>query len=73
MDSIEFTNNNNEYRRVTEFTVDEWNGSEWVTIVDYSRFEDDEDSSVNMSEDLDDVVDRMMTDPKFHDNIVGWF
>jgi len=73
MDSIEFTNNNNEYRRITEFTVDEWNGNEWVTIVDYSRFEDDEDSSVNMSEDLDDVVDRMMTDPKFHDNIVGWF
>jgi hypothetical protein len=69
MDSIEFTNNNTEYRRVTEFTVDEWNGTEWVTIVDYTPEDEWQDNPA----DLDDVVDRMMTDPKFYDDIVGWF
>lgn len=65
---IEFTDNNGNLRRVTEYTMDEWNGTEWVTTEDYTP-DEWEDRPV----DLDDVVDRMMTDPGYHDEIVGWF
>ncbi len=32
---IEFTDNNNKLRRITEFTMEEWNGEEWVIVEDY--------------------------------------
>ena len=66
---IEFTDNNGNLRRVTEYTMDEWNGTEWVVTEDYTPDDEWEDRP----SDLDDVVDRMMTDPKFYDEIVGWF
>lgn len=66
---IEFTDNNGNLRRVTEYTMDEWNGTEWVVTEDYTPDDEWEDRP----DDLDDVVDRMMTDPKFYDDIVGWF
>ena len=66
---IEFTDNNGNLRRVTEYTMDEWNGTEWVVTEDYTPDDEWEDHP----DDLDDVVDRMMTDPKFYDEIVGWF
>jgi len=47
---IEFTDNNNKLRRITEFTMEEWNGEEWVTIEDYTP-DDEEDRPV----DVDDV------------------
>lgn len=64
-----YITDNGKIRRITEFTMDEWNGSEWVTIEDYTPDDEWEDRP----SDLDDVVDRMMTDPKFYDEIVGWF
>ena len=64
-----YITDNGKIRRITEFTMDEWNGSEWVTIEDYTPDDEREDRP----SDLDDVVDRMMTDPKFYDEIVGWF
>lgn len=64
-----YITDNGKIRRITEFTMDEWNGSEWVTIEDYTPDDEWEDRT----SDLDDVVDRMMTDPKFYDEIVGWF
>lgn len=48
--------------------MDEWNGTEWVTTEDYT-LDEWEDRPV----DVDDVVDRMMTDPGYYDEIVGWF
>jgi len=66
---IEFTDNNGNLRRVTEYTMDEWNGTEWVTTEDYTPDDEWEDRW----NDLDDVVDRMMTDTDYHDEIVGWF
>lgn len=33
---IEFIDDNGKYRRVTEYTMDEWNGTEWVTTEDYT-------------------------------------
>lgn len=40
---IEFTDNNGKLRRITEFTMDEWNGEEWVTVEDYwDGFTDEE-------------------------------
>lgn len=66
---IEFTDNNGNLRRVTEYTMDEWNGTEWVVTEDYAPDDEWEDRP----SDLDDVVDRMMTDPGYYDEIVGWF
>jgi hypothetical protein len=40
---IEFTDNNNKLRRITEFTMEEWNGEEWVIVEDYwDGFTDEE-------------------------------
>jgi hypothetical protein len=66
---IEFTDNNNKLRRITEYTMEEWNGNKWVTTEDYTPEDEWEDNPA----DLDDVVDRMMCDSKYHDDIVGWF
>ena len=46
--------------------MEEWNGIEWVII-------DEDDNSEDNPQDLDDVVDKMMTDPDYYDNVVGWF
>lgn len=69
MTEIIFSDDNGKLRRITVNTMDEWNGSEWVTTADYTP----EDEMVDPPADMDDVVDRMMTDPKFYDDIVGWF
>jgi hypothetical protein len=61
-----------------------WNGKEWIIMDDFTSAEWDEfenfESLVERESDyidiqagLDEVVDRMMCDPKFHDEIVGWF
>jgi len=40
---IEFIDNNGKHRRVTEFTMDEWNGEQWVIVEDYwGGFTDEE-------------------------------
>ena len=36
---IGFVDNNGNLRRVTEYTMDAWNGEEWVTVEDYSSEE----------------------------------
>jgi len=69
MTEIIFSDNNGKLRRITEYTMDEWNGTEWVTTEDYTPDDEWEDRW----NDLDDVVDRMMTDTDYHDEIVGWF
>lgn len=36
MTEIIFSDNNGKLRRITVNTMDEWNGTEWVTVQDYS-------------------------------------
>ena len=61
-----------------------WNGKEWIVVddftsVDWDGFENFEDlvereaDYVDFQAGVDEMVDRMMCDPKFHDEIVGWF
>lgn len=61
-----------------------WNGKEWIVMDDFTSVEWDEFDNfeslieresdyVDIQADLDEVVDRMMCNPKFHDEIVGWF
>jgi hypothetical protein len=44
-----------------------WLDEQADAMIDYAQ--DDEETL----KDLDDVVDRMMTDPVFYDRVVGWF
>lgn len=61
-----------------------WNGKEWIvmddfTSVDWDDFENFDDfvereaAYVDIQAGIDERNDRMMCDPKFHDEIVGWF
>ena len=45
--------------------MEEWNGTEWVEV--------SEDDVEDIPQDLDDVVDKMMTDSDYYDKVVGWF
>ena len=47
---------------------DDWN-DRWYEVPDEENHAQDEPSS----DDLDEVVDKMMTNPSYHDSIVGWF
>ena len=41
----------------------------WYEVPEDEDYAQDEPSS----DDLDEVVDKMMTNPSYHDSIVGWF
>ena len=55
-----------------------WNGKEWISVEldEFDMFDslvERESDYVDFQADLDEVVDRMMCNPKFYDEIVGWF
>lgn len=43
----------------------------WYEVPDEE--EEPLDDTDPLTEDLDEVLDKMMTDPKYYDNLVGWF
>lgn len=51
-----------------EYDREDWLDEQADAMIDYAQ--DDEEE---IPKDLDDVVDRMMTDPVFYDRVVGWF
>ena len=55
-----------------------WNGTEWVEVTEEeaawrSGWAPHPDEAEDNPQDLDDVVDKMMTDPDYYDRVVGWF
>lgn len=49
---------------------DDWN-DRWYEVPDDEDYAEDLPSPTD--QDLDEVVDKMMTNPGYHDSIVGWF
>lgn len=55
------------------YIVDDFTGSEWDEFDNFEALVEREADYVDLQADLDETVDKMMTSPKFHDEIVGWF
>lgn len=55
------------YYKGVWITMDDFTGAEWD---DFENFEDVVEQD---ADDVDFIVDAMMTSEKFHDEIVGWF
>jgi len=53
--------------------MDDFTGHEWDDFENFESLVERESEYYELSADLDEMTDRMMTDPKYHDEIVGWF
>jgi len=54
-------------------TMDDFTGEEWDEFDNFEDLVERESDYFELVADLDEKVDKMMTDPKYHDDIVGWF
>lgn len=53
--------------------MDDFTGIEWDDFENFESLVEKEADDVDFLVDMDEVVDRMMTDPDYYDNVVGWF
>lgn len=53
--------------------MDDFTGHEWDEFDNFEDIVERDADYVDLVADLDETVDKMMTSPKFHDEIVGWF
>jgi hypothetical protein len=54
-------------------TMDDFTGEEWDEFDNFEDLVERESDYFELVADLDEKVDKMMTDPKYYDQIVGWF
>ena len=54
-------------------TMDDFTGHEWDDFENFESLVEREADEAEVLRDIDDVVDRMMTDPGYYDRVVGWF
>jgi len=54
-------------------TMNDFTGEEWDEFDNFEALVERESDYFELVADLDEKVDKMMTDPKYHDDIVGWF
>jgi hypothetical protein len=54
-------------------TMDDFTGEEWDEFDNFEDLVERESDYFELVADLDEKVDKMMTNPKYYDQIVGWF
>jgi hypothetical protein len=54
-------------------TMDDFTGEEWDEFDNFEDLVERESDYFELVADLDEKMDKMMTDPKYYDQIVGWF
>ncbi len=53
--------------------MDDFTGAEWDEFDNFEDLVERESDYAEITADIDEMAKKMMVDPKYHDEIVGWF
>ncbi len=53
--------------------MDDFTGAEWDEFDNFEDLVERESDYAEITADIDEMAKKMMADPKYHDEIVGWF